>query len=179
VNQHNVVSDGRAEFFVDIYGLKEIGSYITERLLGPWEEPINASVADESREVTATDTEGFTCGRHAQNNVHVLTAAVNKVLPTEFFGLRKFLFSDFLIKGAHKSFLFFISKETRDHSNSENIVYKLKETFLGDVSVGEHEGTLGNHNFLVEILEVHLEVILFVVTDQVNGPGLVAGNESG
>ena len=79
MDHDDVISHGLTKVIIDLNLLKEVSCYIGQRILRPGEEPINRCVRDEAGEVTAPQSEGVTSRRHGHYDMHVLTAAVNKV----------------------------------------------------------------------------------------------------
>jgi len=173
-----MVGDGLSQLFRDLDLRQEVSCHIGQRILWPGEEPIHKCVTDEAWEVTASKSKGVTSWRHAHNDVHVFTAAVHGVLPSELLGFREFLGTDFLVKGAAERLLFFFWEETRNHTDSKDVVNQLKEALLNNVSVSKQECLGLQNNFLVERLQINSKVRLLVVTDQVDGPSGVAGYKS-
>jgi len=156
---------------------QEVVCYIWQRILWPWEEPINYCIANKAWEVTASNTEGITSWWHAHHDMQVLTAPVNKVLPSELFGFGELLSTDLFIEWWCKSILFFFREETGNHTDSQDVVDKFEEAFFNNVGVSEKESCGFGNNQLEKGLKVGSEVKFLVVTDKVDGPSGVTGNK--
>ena len=52
-----------------------------QSLLWPGSKPVNTAVIDETRKVTASCSKGLSNGRHSKNNMEIVGAFVDKVLP--------------------------------------------------------------------------------------------------
>jgi len=109
--------------------------------------------------------------------MHVFTAAIHEVLPSEFLCFGEFFSTDFLVEGRAKRFFLFFGEKTGNHTDGQDVVDQLEEAFLNNVSISEQEGLGLEHNLFVERLQVDSEVEFFVITDQINGPSGVASNE--
>ena len=151
----------------------------SKRIFRPWEEPIYICITNESREVPTPDSELVTSWRHRENDMQVLSALVDEVVPSELFSLWQFLLPHLFIKRPDKSVFLFLREQGGDHTDCQDVVDQFKETFLGDVRVSEQESLWLDENCLVEGLQVQSEVALFVSSDQVDCEYIVTCGESG
>mmetsp|Transcript_20740 Transcript_20740/g.31956 ORF Transcript_20740/g.31956 Transcript_20740/m.31956 type:complete len:405 (+) Transcript_20740:4515-5729(+) len=174
-----MLDDLLALFFFQVHGAHEVVSDACQGIFGPGEEPVYVRVTDQAGEVTTTHSQSFAGRRHRQNDMKVLTAAGNEVVPSEFFGLGHLLLAHFIVEGVDEAVLFFFGEEGRHHSDGQDVVDQLQEAFFGDMGIREEEGLgLVEHDF-VQVSEILPEIGLFVASDETDGEQVIAGSESG
>jgi hypothetical protein len=79
MDHHNVVSNRLSNFIIKFDTNKEILSDGLQGIFGPGEEPIDARVADKSREVSATDSQSITSRGHTEHDVNLLTRSGHEI----------------------------------------------------------------------------------------------------
>ena len=155
--------------------------YGCQRLDWPWHEPVNATVVDKPREVTASRTQGLAHRRHRQDDVEVVGALIDEVLPNALAGRRAASVRGLRPHLTDNGFLLVVGKERRYYARRQHVVDQLEEALLGDVLIGEQEhGLLPlNTQPVVQDLEVIAEAGLIVATAQLDLKDLTAGGEGG
>ena len=155
----------------------EVVGYRSKSVFGPWEEPIDIGVTDESREVSASDSQGVSSWRHCQDDVQILSTFVDEVAPPEFFRLWELLLSHLFVKRADETIFLLFREQGWNHTDSQNVVDQFEETFLSDMRVSEQECLRLLKHKLVELSQVFSQIILLVASDQVNGKHIIASCE--
>jgi hypothetical protein len=151
MDQHNVLRN--------LFFLLRLKSNIAHEVFGdcgqgvfwPTEEPVDVGITDETREVSASESESISGGRHAQDDMEVIPCTSDEVVPSEFLSIWQLLLSDLFVEWTCESVLLFFWEETWNNTNGKDVVNQLKETLLSNMGVGEHEALLVLEYTLVQI----------------------------
>lgn len=109
--------------------------------------------------------------------MEILSAFVYIVAPSELLGFWKFLLSHLIIKRIDKTIFFFFREKSWDHTDGQDIVYKLKEALFSNMRVGKEESSWLIENTFVKILEIQSEVCLLVSSYKTNSEDIISSCE--
>jgi len=128
---------------VNLEVVNELGGDGDERLLRPWEEPIDGAATEDSGEFLGTLSELYVDGGEGQDHVQVVLHTVQEVVPEDGGGrvltlLSNLLHVDVLALDGNEILVFF-SEETWDLTGGKHGVDSFEEGFRLDFSVGHEE----------------------------------------
>lgn len=116
---------------VNLEFVNELGRHRNERLLGPWEEPINCATTEDGRELLGTLSELLVNGREGENHVKIVLDTVEEVGPEDaggrVFTLLSNLFHVYVLTLDWDEILVFLTEETWNFTGSEHRVDSFKE----------------------------------------------------
>lgn len=164
---HQLAFDCR--FALDLKLSEEFRRHINERLLGPWEDPVNCALVEERWELLCTLSELVTDGRESKDHVEVVLDSSDEVVP-ESEGARVFaLLSNFPhVEGlAHQGYDIFVffGQKTWDFSSGEMGVDGFEEGLLLDLCIGHQESDWSAlwTSLLVQLFDLLKHVVETVV----------------
>lgn len=106
-----------------------------------------------------------------------LSAFVDIVAPSELFGFWESLLSHFIIKRIDETIFLFFWEKSWDHTDGQNIVDELKETFFSNMRVSEEESSWFIENAFVKISEILPEILLSVSSDKTDSEDIISCSE--